>query len=329
MIFAFVPVLALLVLLRLLDGYKLTPRRRILIALGAGFGAAGASYFVNSWMFGVFGGGYARVGAPVVEELLKAGYWVFLIQTARVAFMVDAGICGFAVGAGFALLENFFYLQQEATATLGVTLLRGFGTAFMHGGVAAIGAMVSVYVSETWQWEGVKLFVPGWAMAVGIHACFNQGWLGPLTQTLVMLVVMPVLIVAVFLWGENAMRNWLGTKLDEDIELLEHIARGELQRSRSGVYLQSLADKFAPEIRGDMLCMLQITAELSMRAKGDLLLREAGMEVEEDPGVAAQFEEMAYLEKSIGPTGMLALKPLLNKTPRDLWELRRLAGVSS
>lgn len=93
--------------------------------------------------------------------------------------------------------------------------------------------------------------------------------------------------------------------------------------------MQSLADKFAPEIRGDMLCMLQITAELSMRAKGDLLLREAGMEVEEDPGVAAQFEEMAYLEKSIGPTGMLALKPLLNKTPRDLWELRRLAGVSS
>jgi hypothetical protein len=67
MIFAFVPVLALLVLLRLLDGYKLTPRRRILIALGAGFGAAGASYFVNSWMFGVFGSGYARVGAPVVE----------------------------------------------------------------------------------------------------------------------------------------------------------------------------------------------------------------------------------------------------------------------
>ena len=56
---------------------------------------------------------YARFGAPVVEELAKAVYWIFLIATARVAFMADSAICGFAVGAGFALVENI-YLSSPA-----------------------------------------------------------------------------------------------------------------------------------------------------------------------------------------------------------------------
>jgi hypothetical protein len=63
-----------------------------------------------------------------------------------------------------------------------------------------------------------------------------------------------------------------------------------------------------------------------MRAKGDLLLREAGLEAEPDPEVDSLFVELKYLEKSIGPTGMLAIRPLLSQTPRDLWEMHRLGG---
>jgi hypothetical protein len=62
-----------------------------------------------------------------------------------------------------------------------------------------------------------------------------------------------------------------------------------------------------------------------MRAKGDLLLREAGLEAEPDPELDSLFVELKYLEKNIGPTGMLAIRPLLSQTPRDLWEMHRLA----
>jgi hypothetical protein len=88
---------------------------------------------------------------------------------------------------------------------------------------------------------------------------------------------MPILMAAVFLWSESLLRHWLGDKLDRDIELLNMIATGELHRTRSGAYLQSLQDVFPPAIRGDMLCMLQLTIELSVRAKGDMLMREAGL----------------------------------------------------
>jgi hypothetical protein len=86
----------------------------------------------------------------------------------------------------------------------------------------------------------------------------------------------------------------------------------------------SLQDAFPPELRGDMLSLLQLTTELSVRAKSDLMLREAGLEVPPDPELDSLFAELKYLERSIGPTGMLAVRPLLSQTPRDLWEMHRL-----
>ena len=55
------------------------------------------------------------------------------------------------------------------------------------------------------------------------------------------------------------------------------------------------------------------------------MLRELGMEVLHDPELDGLFAELKYLEKSIGPTGMMAVRPLLSQTPRDLWEMHRLS----
>src|SRR5215831_18959026 len=128
---AFLPVLLFLGALAMMDSYKLVPRHRIAIALAAGAAAAVVSYVINTAFFQRFpaySGTFARFGAPVVEELAKGPYWIFLVATSRVAFMVDAGICAFGVGAGFALAENFTYLQDAVFHSVGVSILRGFGT---------------------------------------------------------------------------------------------------------------------------------------------------------------------------------------------------------
>lgn len=325
---ALIPVVSFVAALQLMDSYKLVPPTRILAAIVAGGAAAGICYLINSSAFTLFrnhSDAYASVGAPITEEIAKACWWIFLIATARVAFMVDAAICAFAVGAGFALVENIFYLHVLGGNAIGVFLLRGLGTAMMHGGVAAIAAMLSILLSERRAWRGFRLFAPGLLSAIVIHSLFNQGLVTPLASTLITLLALPVLLTVIFLWSEDSMRRWLGDKLDKDIELLNLIATGELGRTRSGKYLQSLPEAFPPEMRGDMLCMLQLTLELSVRAKGDLLLREAGFDVPPDPETEAHFEELAYLQKSIGRTGLRAIAPLLSKTPRDLWEMHRLA----
>ena len=324
---AFLPVLLFLGLLRLLDSFKLVPGRRIVASLGAGTVAAGLSYFLNTAVFQMFpeqAGAYARFGAPVAEQLAKCVFWIYLIRTARVAFMVDAGICGFAVGAGFALAENFFYLHGLAETELGVSIVRGFGTALMHGGVDAMGAMMAVFFAERFQARGVRKFLPGLAAATAIHSLFNQSLLSPIGSTIAVLLLMPALLIGGFQWSEVLLRKWMGEKLDRDFELIRMMATGEFGNSRPGLYLQSLSGAFSREVLGDMFCLLQLTIELSGRAKGALLLQEAGLPVPVDPELDAQFEELAYLRKSIGPTGMLAIGPLLSQTPRDLWEMRRL-----
>ena len=178
---ALLPVLLFLAALRLLDSYKLVAMRRVAGALAGGVVAAAVCYGINTVVFQHLHehpDRYIHFGAPVVEELAKGAFWVFLIATARVAFMVDSAICGFAVGAGFALVENITYLEVLKERGFGVWILRGFGTAVMHGGVAAIGAVVSVYLFESRQWRGPKQFVPGLLAAMILHSLFNQGRAG-------------------------------------------------------------------------------------------------------------------------------------------------------
>jgi protease PrsW len=324
---ALAPVLLFLAALQALDSYKLVSSRAVFSALGAGGLAAVLCFAINTFVFWRFPGDqdqYARFGAPLVEELAKAVYWIFLIATARVAFMADSAICGFAVGAGFALVENISYLHLLQGRGIGIWILRGFGTAVMHGGVAAIGAIISVYLLDGRQWHGVRLFAPGLLAAILLHSLFNQSLGFPVASMVAAVAGLPVILGFVFYFSERSLRRWLGGKMDRDIDILNMIGSQEFHQSRVGAYLMSLQEAFPPELRGDMLSLLQLTTELSVRAKSDLMLREVGLEVAPDPELESMFAELKYLEKSIGPTGMMAVRPLLAQTPRDLWEMHRL-----
>jgi RsiW-degrading membrane proteinase PrsW (M82 family) len=324
------PVLLFLAALSMMDSYKLVPKATIYKALAAGGGAALLCYIFNAFIFQravASQDQYAIFGAPVVEEFAKAAWWIFLIVSARTAFLIDSAICGFAIGAGFAVIENIFYLQVLEGRSMGVWALRGFGTAVMHGGVAALGAMISVYLGETRHWRGFRQFAPGLLVAIALHLLFNLGAVSPVVSTAFTIAILPLILGAAFHFSERSLRRWLEGKMDRDLDMLSMIARGEFGQTRAGEYLFSLHENFPAEIRADMLCLLQLSTELSIRAKGDLLLREVGIEPVPDPQLEARLRELRYLEKSIGPTGMMAIRPLLSRTPRDLWEMHRLAAA--
>ncbi len=64
--------------------------------------------------------------------------------------------------------------------------------------------------------------------------------------------------------------------------------------------------------------------ELTTRAKGILLMREAGFKIAPDPEIKARLDELKYLEKSIGKTGQFAMASFLRASSRDLWQLYML-----
>jgi hypothetical protein len=157
-----------------------------------------------------------------------------------------------------------------------------------------------------------------------MHSAFNHFLLPPLAGSAVLLIGFPLLVYVVFDQSERATREWLGTGFDTDAELLEQLMSGELRDTPVGKYLHGLRTSLPPAVVGDMLSLLQLRLELAMRAKGMLLAREAGLEVAPGPEVQARLEELRWLESAIGPTGRLALHPVLRTSSRELWQLNVL-----
>ena len=322
------PVIVFLVALELIDTYKLLALRRVIRSVGVGCGVALVCYGLNTVIFrsGLVGPAvWARSGAPVVEEIAKALYVVWLLRSNRVGFMVDTAISGFAVGAGFAILENISYIPDLSVAGMLTSAIRGLGTAMMHGGTTAIFGTVSANLIEIRSSRSWLVFLPGLAIAVFVHVLYNQPLFHPVTSAVVVLVTLPAAMAFIFWRSEGALEKWLGTKLDKDIDLLQMINSGTFSSSHAGRYLRSLESAFAPEVLGDMLCYVQLLLELSARAKGDLLRREMGFPVTSDPELPGQLRELTWLESRIGRAGKLALGPLLGQSRRDIWEIQQLS----
>jgi protease PrsW len=321
------PVVVFLAALVYLDSYKLVGFRAITFTILTGATASIAALVVNYWAIysmEIDVKIYSRYGAPFVEELLKVLFIVILIQRKKIGFMVDAGIRGFAIGAGFALFENIYYLRSLETANLFVWVIRGFGTAIMHGGTTCIFAIISKNLMEVHDSEKVYWYLPAIIAPIIIHSFFNHLFFTPLINTAIIIIALPLLMMTVYQRSERGTQNWLGMGFDADAKILNMIISGNIASSRIGAYLTSIRDRFEPEVVLDIFCYLRIYLELAVKAKGILLMRETGFEVPADPDIHQKFDELKYLEKSIGKTGKIALAPFLRTNSRDLWQLQML-----
>ena len=323
------PVCCFLAALVYLDSYKLIPMRWILTAISLGCVAVVVSYPINVAVLELFDVNFVtltRYIAPFVEEALKATIIVVLIRNNRVGFLVDAAIFGFAIGTGFAILENLFYLQTAPNMLLGTWIVRGFGTAFMHGGATAVFAIVAHTLMGQHPTKGSLLLLPGFFVAVIFHSLFNHFFFTPIVNTLVVLTSLPVLLTVVFQQSEKSVSDWLGMGFDADTELLELINSGDFSISKVGLYLHSLKEKFEGPVVVDLLCYLRLHTELSIRAKGLLMMREQGFMDKAGQETKAKLEELKFLESSIGTTGLLAIRPFMRMSQKDLWQFYMLSN---
>jgi len=318
------PVLIFLIILLYMDSYKLVSLRTVLWVILAGALLPVAGYWINGYVIEVLAWDlptYSRYAAPVIEEGLKASVMVFLFRTHRIGFLVDSAILGFAVGAGFGVIENFYYLYMASDAHIAVWVVRGFGTAIMHGGVMALFGVMAQTLTERSMKINPLLYVPGFIIAISIHSVFNHFPGTPILTTLGTLIALPPILLIVFQKSARTMHEWLELDFDEDVLLLEQINSGAFAESKIGQFLEDLKEKFSGPVVVDMLCYLRLYTELALRAKGVLMMRENGLDTPVGERTRAKFEEMHYLEKSIGKTGCLAMRPFLQMTRKDLWQL--------
>ena len=327
----FAPVLLFLASLRLMDSFKLVHARTLVLALGLGAAAAGSAYVIHRVLIQSFGldpDQLRHIIGPCIEETLKAACLLWFLRGDRVGFLVDAAIVGFAIGTGFSLVENFYYVAALADPSPVLWLARGLGTAVMHGATTAIMAIVVKTLEDRAPRFELLGLLPALALAIGVHAAFNGLPFHPLLTSAGLLVVMPLLMLGVFDRSERLTRAWLVTGFDTEIDMLEQIVDHEVHGTAVGHYLETLRRRFEPIVVADLLCLLRVHLELSLRAKGILIARAAGVELPADPAVRAHLDELRYLERTVGPTGRLAIMPLRRSDSRDLWQIMMLDQTS-
>ena len=331
---ALVPVLILLVIFISFDAFKLMSFSEILLLLVLGGFGAIASYPVSGRLLDTLPIGfsnYSRFYAPWIEEAIKAAIVIGLFRFNKIGFKVDAVITGFAVGAGFSVVENIIYLIRLPDYGASTWLVRGLGTAVMHGVTLAILAATAHEFAERETREAasdfnfnLKWFVPGYLAAVAIHMVFNQFPDRPLLAMLGASMFAPLALLGIFQFGTAEAQKWLEKeRLQHKLEY-DALRAGGWPDGLSGRRVGEFAARFDQATKDKVRRFWELQSWLVMQAE-ETLLEEAKGDVEFDPdAVRRAFGEREMIEGELGRTLIRALNELLPFSRNDYWELSEL-----
>lgn len=333
-VLALVPVLLMLALFVWFDAFKLMSFKEILVLLALGGIGAVASYPVSGRLLDALPIGfsnYSRFVAPWIEEAIKAVLVIGLFRLNRIGFKLDAVISGFAIGAGFSVVENVIYLIRLSEYGAGTWLVRGLGTAVMHGTTLAILAATAHEFAERETREAAAdydfnllWFVPGYLAAVAIHLIFNQFPEKPLVAMLGISLFAPVAILAIFQFGTTEAEKWLREENGKHQLQVAALQRGDWPAGRSGTRVAAFAARLAPEVVAHIRRYWELLAWLIAEAEETLLEESAGDAEFDLDRIRSAFEELDSLRRAMGPSTYAQLNRLLPFSRNDYWELSEL-----
>ena len=331
---ALIPVLVMLGVFVWLDAFALMSRKEVLVLLVLGAIGAIAAYPISGRMLDTLPIGfslYSRFIAPWIEEAIKAVLIIILFRLNRIGYKLDAVISGFAIGAGFSVVENILYLTLFPEYGTGTWLVRGFGTAIMHGTTLAVLAAIAHEFAEreTRAAAGdydfsLLWFVPGYGVAVAMHTAFNQFPDRPLVAMMGAVVIAPIALIGILSLGTAEAQRWLASESEEHRAQVEALRAGQWPKGVAGEKVATLASRFDAEATKRIRRYWELQAWLVAEAE-ETMLEEAGGDAEFDSdAIRAAIQEMDGLKRALGASKMTALQAVLPFSRNDLWEVNEL-----
>ena len=327
---ALLPVVVYIIVVYVLDSFALISVKRLLLLVLCGMATALVCFglFQLTWM--ILPETVSDFVDPVVEEAVKAIPLLILARRKKIAFFIDSVICGAAVGGGFSILENIFYLVLGDELGMGTILFRGLEVALIHMGCSAIVAAALMFAvrldgrrrahleikrRDVWMAAFLLLAAPA------LHVAHNTFHFNPLMQFIAVFGSMAGLLVWTYQYDGDMIHRWLDKGLDKQVDLFRSIQEGNLSQTKTGEFLLSVKDSFTPEMFFDVICYVKLNVELSIAAKSRFMLREAKLDLpleeEQARNILAQYEEYRLLEKRLGQSARITIAPVVKFYPAD------------
>ena len=331
---ALVPVLVMLAVFVWLDAFKLMNLREILVLLAAGALGAALSWpvagrFLDTLPIGY--SNYSRFVAPWIEEAIKAAMIIIAFRLNRIGYKLDAVISGFAIGAGFSVVENIIYLFRFPDYGAGTWLVRGFGTAIMHGTTLAVLAAIAHEFAERETREAAGdfdfhlwWFLPGYVVATALHMAFNQFPDKPLLAMVASAIIGPLVLIGVLHFGTAEAERWLVEETAAHRVQLEMLRSGKWPDTSAGRKIAALAERLGPEGEKRVRRYWELQAWLVVEAESAMMEEAAGDLSIDKEHVRSAVAELAGLRQALGKSAFAALRALLPFSRNDEWEVSEL-----
>ena len=277
---------------------------------------------------------------PVLEEIVKGLPLLYLASRKKIVFFIDSVICGAAVGGGFSILENIFYLLLgDGITGIGTVLFRGLEVALIHMGCSAIVAAGLMLVIRLVERSRSRLGLKRSDIAMSVfllleapvlHVCHNAFHFNPLMQFIFVFGTMGGLLMWTYYYDVDMIHRWLDKGLDKQLSLLDSIKNGHLDDTPTGIFLQSVKDAFPPEDFFDIICYVQLHVELSVASKSRVMIRESGLDrdlpLADDYKelILSQYAEYKLLEENLGKAARMTIAPIVKYYPADYKALEAL-----
>jgi RsiW-degrading membrane proteinase PrsW (M82 family) len=273
--------------------------------------------------------------APMVEELVKLLILPYISRRPEFTYFVDGAIYGFAIGIGFAVVENFVNLSTNPAALLPIAVTRVLTVNLMHGAATGlVGAAVgrARFRSHAGRRLGI---LGGWAVAVILHAIYNgvtQSWM--LTQgwqigTCVVIGLTGFYLIArIIRLGLREQKQWIADTLDRRVGVTGSEVRAAQSYDKLEELLEPITMQF-PQKTEQIMALVLRQAQLGIKRKVQSKLEDPQQKAQLAQEIAQMQAEMEQLRKAIGPYVMVYVRSVFPEGAFNPWARMELVAAQT
>ena len=336
---ALLPVVIYIFVVYQIDNFSLISVKRLLLLILCGMLTALACFALFQLTGTIIPQSLSDSVNPIIEEMVKGIPLLWLAARKKIVFFIDSVICGAAVGGGFSILENIFYLLLGDQMGIGTVLFRGLEVALVHMGCSALVAAGLMLIVRMIEYSRSRSVVKKSDIAMSVfllseapvlHLFHNTFHFVPLVQFVFVIGTLGGLLVWTYFYDVEMIHSWIDTGLDKQLNLLASIKTGRLDDTPTGKFLESVKDAFPQKDYFDIICYVQLHVELSVASRSRVMLRETGLEDnlplsdEMKEQIISQYIEYKTLEKRLGNAARMTIAPIVKYDPAEYKALEDL-----
>jgi RsiW-degrading membrane proteinase PrsW (M82 family) len=262
--------------------------------------------------------------APFEEEILKGLILIYLIRRPQFTYFVDGAIYGFAVGIGFAVVENYDYILETTSGALDVAIGRVISTNLIHATGSAIVGIAAGLARFSRGSGRILRVIAGLILAILLHTGFNNlvtrvesGWL--LIYAAVVGIAGVGAIWASIRRGLAEEKAWI----EETLGMADRVTASEAavvhRISDLDAILKPLAMRFGEEKASQIEEFLFMQARLGILRKTLEKLPDESLLESTRVEITQIQQEMDAARRSVGSITMMYLRSIFPETDISLW----------